>query len=244
MRRQKMDYQIAPLGDSAVILEFGEEINGEIQQKVQMLASFLEAHPPEWMIEYIPAFTTVALFYNPLHSSFHSLSNQTATPYEIVCKQLKALLTDLKSGDIPEPRTVEIPVCYGGEFGPDLSEVASLNNLTEEEVIHYHTNGKYLVHMIGFAPGFPYIGGMPVEIAAPRKKSPRTRIPAGSVGIAGTQTGVYPIETPGGWQLIGKTPLALFRPGREYPALLQAGDHIRFKAITPEAFNEWKEEIE
>ena len=133
-------------------------------------------------------------------------------------------------------RTIEIPVCYGGEFGPDLSVVAESNGLTEEEVIHIHSNGTYIVYMIGFAPGFPYIGGMPSEIATPRKSSPRLKIPSRSVGIAGSQTGIYPIETPGGWQLIGSTPLKLFSIHHNPPTLLQAGDHVRFKPISYEEY--------
>ncbi len=237
-----MDYHIEPLGDSAVIIDLGNEIDTNTQQKVQTVSSYLDSNPPQWLIEYVPAFTTVTLFYQPCHASLTTKYNKENSPYTEICKQLKALFSHISPKGMMEPRTIEIPVCYGGTFGPDLAEVASHAQLTENDVIRYHTNGNYRVHMIGFAPGFPYIGGMPEEIAAPRKKSPRTKIPAGSVGIAGKQTGVYPIETPGGWQLIGKTPLKLFRPGEDSPSLLQAGDQIRFKAITPEAFDNWKED--
>jgi inhibitor of KinA len=140
------------------------------------------------------------------------------------------------------PRVVEIPVCYGGEFGPDLGYVAEHNQLSVEEVIEIHTSGQYLVYMIGFAPGFPYLGGMSERIMAPRRQSPRLAIPAGTVGIAGMQTGVYPIETPGGWQLIGRTPLALFRPQDNPPSLLQSGDIVRFCQISDKEYEEYKEE--
>jgi inhibitor of KinA len=126
---------------------------------------------------------------------------------------------------------VEIPVCYGGDFGPDLKSVADRNGLTPDEVVTIHCKSTYPVYMIGFAPGFPYLGGMSERISAPRLDTPRERIPAGSVGIAGTQTGVYPIETPGGWRLIGRTPLRLFDAVRDPPSLLQAGDRVRFTAI-------------
>jgi inhibitor of KinA len=137
---------------------------------------------------------------------------------------------------------VEIPVCYGGEFGADLDFVAKHANLTPGEVIEIHSAADYLVHMIGFAPGFPYLGGMSSKIAAPRRSSPRLKVPAGSVGIAGEQTGIYPLETPGGWQLIGRTPLALFRPEQDPPTLLQPGDIVRFRPITPQQFRELKEQ--
>ena len=132
-------------------------------------------------------------------------------------------------------------MCYGGEYGPDLEEVARHNGLSVDEVIALHSGGEYLVYMIGFAPGFPYLGGMSERIAMPRRSSPRAQIPVGSVGIAGMQTGVYPIETPGGWQLIGRTPLALFRPEENPPSLLQAGNKVRFRPISADEFAAWKE---
>jgi inhibitor of KinA len=150
------------------------------------------------------------------------------------------LLNDLDLDERRESRVVEIPVHYGGESGPDLDIVAKHNGLTPEEVVAIHSNGHYFVNMIGFAPGFPYIGGMSEKIATPRKSSPRLKIPAGSVGIAGKQTGIYPIETPGGWQIIGKTPLQLFRPDHDPPSLLKAGDKICFKPITLKEFREWE----
>jgi inhibitor of KinA len=135
-------------------------------------------------------------------------------------------------------RTVSIPVCYGGEYGPDLEYVARHHNLTPEEVISIHSEGEYLAYMIGFAPGFPFLGGLSEKIATPRRPSPRTSIPAGSVGIAGMQTGVYPISTPGGWQLIGQTPVKLFLPKQNPPSLLQAGDIVKFEPISKEEYQE------
>jgi inhibitor of KinA len=126
---------------------------------------------------------------------------------------------------------VDIPVCYGGDYGPDLDAVSFHTGLSTEEVVAIHGEPDYLVYMIGFAPGFPYLGGMSERLASPRRESPRAKIPPGSVGIAGSQTGVYPIETPGGWQLIGRTPLRLFRPERDEPSLLRTGDRVRFHAI-------------
>ena len=131
---------------------------------------------------------------------------------------------------------IEIPTAYGGEFGPDLELVAQHNNLSAAEVVQIHSDTRYLIYMIGFMPGFPYLGGMSPRIATPRKTTPRLKLPAGSVGIAGNQTGIYPAESPGGWQIIGRTPLELFRPTREPPAILQAGDYLTFVSVTPEEF--------
>jgi inhibitor of KinA len=136
---------------------------------------------------------------------------------------------------------VEIPVLYGGEYGPDLEYVASFHKISAEEVIQIHTESECLVYMIGFAPGFPFMGGMDERIATPRRESPRTAIVPGSVGIAGKQTGIYSLETPGGWQIIGRTPLELFRPDLNPPTLLKAGDRIKFFPISPEEFNTFKE---
>ncbi|MRG86302.1 5-oxoprolinase subunit PxpB [Salinibacillus xinjiangensis] len=239
-----MKFELHPLGDHAVIIELGTEINLDTHQKVKIVTALLDEHPEEWMVEYVPAFTTVTVFYDPIKVLNHLNDSSGRLPYDLVCQQLKVKLTNVTTGNDTESRIVEIPVLYGGDVGPDLHTVAEKNHLTPQEVIDIHSGGDYLVYMIGFAPGFPYIGGMSNEIATPRRKTPRLNIPAGTVGIAGQQTGVYPIETPGGWQLIGKTPIKLFRPNHDQPSLLQAGDQIRFKPITQQEFNDWEEEVE
>ncbi|MBY6037132.1 5-oxoprolinase subunit PxpB [Fictibacillus nanhaiensis] len=230
-----MEFTLQPLGDNSVIIELGDDISPDIQRKVKEVSSFFDEHAFDWVIEYVPGFSTVAVFYDPIKIK------STKLPYEHVCEELTSLLKHVKVKQDSEPRVVKIPVCYGGEFGPDLEEVAKHNGLSPQEVIDIHAGGEYLVYMIGFAPGFPYIGGMSEKIAAPRRKNPRLKIPAGSVGIAGKQTGVYPIETPGGWQLIGKTPRKLFLPNGATPSLLQAGDQIKFEPITVEEFQRWEE---
>ena len=139
------------------------------------------------------------------------------------------------------PRTVEVPVCYGGDFGPDLTRVATQAKLSLEEVVKRHAKAEYRVHLIGFAPGFPYLGGLPKELVTPRHTKPRMEVPAGSVGIGGEQTGIYPQVTPGGWNLIGRTPLRLFRPEDDPPVLLQAGDIVKFRPVTPEEFGKLQE---
>ncbi|MBZ5200687.1 5-oxoprolinase subunit PxpB [Planomicrobium chinense] len=226
-----MAYTFSPLGEGAIVIEAGTEINENTQKKIRTIAALLEAEPPAWMVEFIPAFTTVAVFYNP-----------ATVLYETAKSDLEALLPHVEEAAASPSRTIEIPVCYGGEFGPDLEFVAQHNGLTPEQVIDIHTSGTYSVSMIGFAPGFPFISGMSEKIAAPRRETPRLRIPERTVGIAGKQTGVYPIETPGGWQLIGRTPIRLFRPEQEIPSLLRAGDKIVFRRISEKEYDAWKEE--
>ena len=225
-----MKCSFSPLGDQAIVIEVGTEISEDTQRSVRIISALLEASPPAWLIEIIPAFTTITVFYNPLEAL-----------YEVVKKELEERLAHPSEDVIADARTIEIPVCYGGDFGPDLEFVAHHNNLTAEQVIHIHTSGTYSIHMIGFAPGFPFIGGMSEKIAAPRRGSPRLRILERTVGIAGMQTGVYPIDTPGGWQLIGRTPLRLFRPEQDIPSLLRAGDQIVFKRISESEYHAWKE---
>ena len=221
--------RFVPLGDRALVVHLGDHIDTSTFRTVRALSRSLERGLPG-MVEYVPAFTTIAVYYDPLVAAQSQMQ-----------EELTRLVTGIQEGDDPPARIVEIPVCYGGEFGSDLTFVAKQAKLTPREVIEIHSSAEYLVHMIGFAPGFPYLGGMSPRIAAPRRDSPRLKIPAGSVGIAGDQTGIYPLETPGGWQLIGRTPLALFRPDEDPPTLLQAGDAVRFRPITPEEFQTLKE---
>lgn len=223
--------QMIPLGDSAVIIQFDNRITLDVHRKVNALTARLEETGLPGMLEYVPAFTSVTVYYDPLQLTFNE-----------ACTALKPIVSNADEAMANTPRTVEIPVCYGGELGPDLPFVAEHNGLTIDEVIHIHSKGDYLVYMIGFAPGFPYLGGMSERIGTPRRKVPRLSIPAGTIGIAGMQTGIYPIETPGGWQMIGRTPLALFRPDYQTPSLLQAGDTVRFRPISRREFDECKGE--
>jgi len=219
-----------PLGDSAVVIELGKEISTDIHRQVMAIAAFLEAYSFEGFTEYVPAFTTVTVFYDPL-----------VTDCKTVTSLLKEMEEELAGEEMTEDAAVvEIPVLYGGPQGPDLSFVAAKAGIPETEVVALHTAATYLVHLIGFAPGFPYLGGLNEKIASPRKDAPAAKIPAGSVGIAGMQTGIYPIETPGGWQIIGQTPLKLFDVERNPPALLKAGNRLRFVAITEEEFDALK----
>lgn len=239
-----LNYELIPLNENALVIKFGEQIALDIHQRVRQVSIYFMENHVEGIIEVVPAYTTVTVYYDPLQLTKNTNRkwDVEVLPFERVCTVLKNILLSLENADAPKGKEVVIPVCYGGEFGPDLEEVARRNQLTPEEVIDIHTNGHYLVYMIGFAPGFAYLGGMSEKIATPRKDSPRLHIPAGSVGIAGMQTGVYPIESPGGWQLIGRTPLQLFRPHHPQPSLLQTGDRIRFQAITKEEYKQLQEE--
>lgn len=218
-----------PCGDRAVTVEWGSTIDEHINRQVHAFARKVEALSHPAITEVVPTYRSATVHYRPEVFSYEEL------------KQLLAPLAQGSAEEAEELPVVEIPVCYGGEYGPDLEEVAQHCSLTPEEVIARHTAPTYRIYMLGFTPGFPYLGGMDPSIAAPRRKEPRIHIPAGSVGIAGEQTGVYPIVSPGGWQLIGRTPLRLFDPQREQPILLSAGAGIRFVPIDEETFRKMEE---
>lgn len=207
------------------MVEIGDEIHPEINRKIRGLVLALEAKHIWGVREYIPTYRSLLIQYDPAEILFHEL-----------IEQIKQIESQFETAAIPEPKIVEIPVVYGGEFGPDLEFVATHNNLSQEEVIALHTDRDYLVHMLGFTPGFCYLGGMSEQLETPRLAEPRTCIPAGSVGIAGKQTGIYPIDSPGGWQLIGRTPLRLFDPDREPVVLIKAGDYVRFTQIDEQEY--------
>lgn len=223
---------MCPVGDAAVELQFGNKISKKILNRIRAVAHVLEQQPFPGLLEFVPAYTTLTVYYDPWVLSQHGKLDA----YEELMLKLEALLEQVQEQRSERARVVELPVVYGGDYGPDLALVAEHTGLSINEVIRLHSSVDYLVHMIGFAPGFPYLGGMDARLETPRKATPRTSIPAGSVGIAGAQTGVYPISTPGGWQLIGQTPLQLFNPNRDQPSLLQAGDIVRFVPIPESEF--------
>jgi inhibitor of KinA len=239
----KFDVEIFPFGEAGILVQFGKEIHPDIHKKVKAFTDYIEAHPFAGMIECVSAFSSVTVFYDPMEvkSLLTDIIEKEQSLYKILSSLIQETLSKLEESFDYKPRIVEIPVCYGREFGPDLEYVAEHNNLTVDEVIKIHSSGEYLVYMIGFAPGFPYLGGMSEKISAPRRQSPRMLIPEGSVGIAGLQTGVYPISTPGGWQLIGRTPLELFRPKEYPPSLLQSGDIVKFYPISYKEYKKYKE---
>ncbi|MFD1872586.1 5-oxoprolinase subunit PxpB [Hymenobacter bucti] len=220
--------QLFPLGDAAVVVQFGESISLAIHLAIQALNAYLAQEPFVGLRACVPAFTTLTVYYDPWLVS----AQGHYSPYERVCEilqqRLRAAPTTAPAAALA---TVEVPVCYGGDLGPDLEAVARHTGLAPAEVIAHHTAPTYLVHMIGFAPGFPYLGGMDARLATPRRAEPRPLVPAGAVGIAGAQTGIYSLPTPGGWQLIGRTSLRLFDPAAASPSLLHAGQHLRFVPI-------------
>lgn len=220
-----MSARFLPAGDSAIAVEFGREIDLNINNQVAAMRTVIEAAIDEGKIKGIVELV-------PTYGSLLVVYDQLAVGYAGLIEQLKILAEGLEGVEIPDREVVEIPVVYGGEYGPDLGIVAQLNSLSEDEVIKRHSEAEYPIYMLGFVAGFPYLGGMDKSIAAPRKQTPRLKIPAGSVGIAGQQTGIYSVESPGGWQIIGRTPLKLYDADGEKPILLRAGQSIRFKPIT------------
>jgi len=220
-----------PLGDAALVLEFGHEVDDATLAHVRALAASLGRDPPAGVTDVVPAFASVTVFYDLTRGA----------TYDQLCADLRTRAGRAASRPpFSTTRAVEIPVCYGGEFGPDLDHVAAYTGMAAEEVVALHSGADYRVHAIGFVPGFPYLGGLPARLETPRRATPRTQVPAGAVGIGGALTGVYPLATPGGWNLIGRTPLALFRPAEDPSALLRAGDSVRFRPITTEEFAAWK----
>ena len=215
-------------GDRALVVDFGNEINETVNQRVNLLKEKLLARNLVGVREMIPSYRSLLIEYNP------RLTNRAKLEDIISSVELNA---ESAAG---RGRVLRIPCCYGGEFGEDLSSMESLTGLTSEEIIAIHSGRDYRVYMLGFLPGFAYLGGMDERIAAPRLETPRVRIPAGSVAIGGSQTGVYPIDSPGGWRLIGSTPLDFYEPDREQPTLCAAGDYIRFVPISPAEYEEIK----
>jgi len=216
-------------GDKGLLAEFGATINPEINRKVRQIFLSLEKMPIDGITEIIPTYRSILIFYDPFR-----------TDPERLKKEVLDCENKLGKWEIPPPETVEIPVVYGEDFGPDLEFVAQYNNLTPEEVIWIHTSGTYLIYMIGFTPGFPFLGGLSEKIFTPRLENPRQLVPAGSVGIANNQTGIYPIDSPGGWRLIGKTPIKLYNPTSSSPILLKAGNYLKFTRIFRKEFQRLK----
>jgi inhibitor of KinA len=226
------------LGDTAVVVALGTGIEGSVLPRVRALTALLGNDRPAAIVDIVPAYATVTVFYEP------GRLTGAGRPHEQICRiiteRARHLDSEAKKKPATATRLVEIPVSYGGEHGPDLVEVAQHCGLEVAEVMTLHAKADYLVHAIGFAPGFSYLGGLPAKLHTPRRPTPRPSVAPGSVGIGGAQTGIYPLTTPGGWQIIGRTPLTLFRATDADPALLRVGDRVKFRAITPEEFAAWK----
>jgi inhibitor of KinA len=216
------DFQIVPAGDAALIVQFAERIDPAINARAIAMADALRALPLPGLLDVVPTFRSVAIYFDPLQ-----------TERDRLLERLRALASvepqPVREAEAP----IRIPVRYGGEFGPDLADVARFAGASEGDVVALHTSVTYRVFMLGFLPGFAYLGTVDARIAAPRRATPRANVPAGSVAIAGPQTGIYPSETPGGWQIVGRTPVKLFDLARPEPCLLKAGDTVQFFPMDP-----------
>ncbi len=211
-------------GESGLWVELGRRIDPALSSLARALAARIEVWPE--VEEAVPSYASVLVLYDPLATTMESLRGRIAEAWAALGPE-----------ELPPSRTILLPVAYGGEYGPDLEAVADHTGFSTDEVLRRHAAALYLVHLIGFTPGFPYLGGLPPELATPRLPTPRTRVPAGSIGIAGSQTGVYSLESPGGWRLIGRTPTLLFDPRLDPPSLLRAGDRLRFRPLPSSDFS-------
>jgi inhibitor of KinA len=221
---------IHPLGDCAAYIEFSEALDLDINAAVQRLAAIVHGRALPWVRDVVPALGGLALHFDPDHPDLQGESLQAAAGLVAEC------LKEIDPKDEAPARTVEVPVCYAPEFAPDIEEVAKKARLSVEEVAALHAAGDYRVLMIGFAPGHAYMGGLNRKLAVPRRATPRAVVPAGAVAIANDQTVVYPYAISGGWNVIGRTPLAVFDAFREEPSLFAPGDRVRFRAISKEEF--------
>lgn len=224
---------ILTAGDSSILIEFGKEISPEINRKIKATVQLMKEQHIEGVVDVIPAFCSLLINYDPRVIS-----------YDEIRKRMQNLVkVDAKSGE-EKKKIYEIPVCYGGEYGPDIENIAANAGLSVEEVIKIHSSRDYLIYMLGFLPGFCYLGGLDERIYTPRLANPRIKINAGSVGIGGSQTGIYPLDSPGGWQLMGMTPVKTYDPDREVPILVEAGDYIRFVPIDEDEYKRIKELVD
>lgn len=234
--------KITPLGDSALVVRVYENFAGDPAAALEAVVNALqrlEAAAIPGVLEYAPAYDSIGVFFDPADAVKAGASPENILGWlrENIASALAKPANGKKDG--AQSPLVEIPVCYEGECAPDLGEVARQSGLSAEEVVRRHSSADYRVHCIGFVPGFPFLGGLPAELAAPRRATPRKAVPAGSVGIGGAQTGIYPVTSPGGWNLIGRTPLRLFDAQRHPPALLAPGDRVQFRPISRAEFDGW-----
>ena len=221
-------------GDSALVIEFGNEISVDINKKIRKMMDDIKKENIDGIVELVPTYCSLLINYDVLKINYNTL-----------VEKLKTFLNnDLETAEGEEVTLIEIPTLYNDEVGPDLSYVAEHNKLSKEEVIKIHTGTDYLVYMLGFMPGFTYLGGMSEKIATPRLESPRLQIYPGSVGIAGKQTGMYPSMSPGGWRIIGRTPLKLYNPDSDTPVYISSGDYVRYVSISEEEYNDILKKVE
>ncbi len=218
------------MGDRSLLVELGKVIHIDTNRRVRKLFLVIEKTALKEVVDIIPGYCSLMLVFDPLKTSASLVRNK-----------VDALLDKMDSFEIPETTEIQIPVVYGGKYGPDLEWVAEYHRISSDEVIRLHTETIYHVYMIGFIPGFPYMGELPEGLVTPRKETPRTLVPKGSVGLAQKQTGIYSTSSPGGWQIIGRTPLSLFDPSKNPPTLLKMGDRVHFyRATEEETIGHWQ----
>jgi KipI family sensor histidine kinase inhibitor len=227
------DVRYLTAGDTALVMEFGTAIDESVNRQVKRVYDALRARPVKGIFEAVPTFRSLLIYYNPCQIS-----------YEKLVKKLKKLEQSSSGILTASKKIIHIPVLYGGEYGEDIADVAAYTKLTEQQIISLHSEKEYLIYMLGFLPGFAYLGGLDPRLHTPRLKNPRTKIPQGSVGIGGEQTGIYPLASPGGWRLIGRTPLKPYDPARKEPFLYQAGDYIKFDPVTAEEYKQIESLVE
>lgn len=216
-----------PLGDQALQITFSNQIDRQTIMQIRAFQEALQLHNYPFVIDSVPCYTTLTIFYDPLQIDYPGMVE--------ICLGIERVYNSYTDNIIPK-QTIEVPVLYGGDFGPDLEDVAAQCRMTRGQVIERHTRPEYYIYMIGFTPGFPYLGGLDPELACPRLDKPRLQVRAGSVGIAGNQTGIYSVDSPGGWRIIGHTPIKVYDPKRENPFLLQAGDSLKFVSISEDEY--------
>jgi len=216
------------MGDRALLVELGDQIDPSINEKVRELFLRLDRRPLEGVVELVPSYRSLMVVYDPLRTGFDRLRDE-----------ILGLQQGADPSLVPQPRTLSVPVVYGGEYGPDLEWVAGFHKISPEQVITLHTGTTYRVYMIGFTPGYPYLGELPEGLATPRRETPRTVVPQGSVAIAQRQTGIYPVQSPGGWHILGWTPIRLFDASQWPPTPLEMGDRVRFFPIHREDIHRW-----
>jgi inhibitor of KinA len=228
-------YTIFPLGDSALTIEFGNSIDENINKRLlQLFYQLKEANIP-YVTDIIPAYSTLTICYDVF-----AVGKTETTAFETVAKIIENVTSEKQNNSNPSARLIEVPVCYDAKFALDMDEIAKQKKLSKEEIIEIHTSGTYRVYMLGFLPGFAYMAEVDEQITMPRKAQPRLNIEAGSVGITGKQTGIYPLASPGGWQIIGRTPLQLFDKEAEKPVLFKPGDEVKFISITANEFENYQ----
>jgi inhibitor of KinA len=221
---------LIPLGDCAIYVEFSKSLDLEVNATVQRLAAAVHGRALPWMRDVVPALGGLALHFDPDHEALGG------KPLEVAAQLVEDCLKEAAPKEDEQPRTIEVPVCYEAQYGPDLAEVAKLTKVAAAEIGALHAAGEYRVLMVGFAPGHAYMSGLDAKLAVPRRASPRPVVPAGSVAIANDQTVVYPYAISGGWSLIGCTPLKVFDAARAEPSLFAAGDRVKFRAISRDEF--------